>query len=467
MSEDIGNEGQRPDSAPDDGGQPEQPATPAAGQDSGWSAETGAQRPAGGQWWTQQSPTIGYPTPGPHTAQFPPAQPYGEAARARRKLYTGIAAVALVAAAVGGGIGVGSGYLLASNSGSNAPNLISQPASGNAVSASPGSVQYAAQVATKSTVDIQVTGGQEADEGTGIVLTEDGYILTNNHVISSAANGGQIQITLPGGQRAGAKIIGTAPSYDLAVIKVDASGLTAAQLGQSGGVQVGQPVAAIGSPYGLADTVTSGIVSALNRTVTVQADNGQVVVYTGLQTDAPINPGNSGGPLVNMDGQVIGVNSSISTGNQSSAGQGGSIGLGFSIPIDTARRVANDLIHNSFTTKPILGVVGDASAGGGTGAQISGVQPGSAAADAGLQAGDTVTAVNGRQIQDYADLMAQILDCTPNQNVTLSVKGANGSTRNVQVTLGGQKDTAQTTVPNQDQSPFSRDRRGGGLLGGN
>lgn len=465
MNEEIGNEAQRPSEGDQ---RPEQPPEPHMGTTPpGWG---GTQSAAGNPWWNahpgQQGQGAGFSAGGPHTVPSSLGQPYRDPNRARRKLYNGIAVVALVAAIIGGGIGVGGGYLLAGD-GSSTPILVGQPPSADSVSAKPGSVQYAAQIATKSTVDIKVAGLQQADEGTGIILTQDGYILTNNHVISAAVGGGRIQVTLPGSEKAAARIVGTAPSYDLAVIKVDTSGLTAAQLGQSSGVQVGQPVAAVGSPYGLADTVTSGIVSALSRTVTVQADNGQLVVYTGLQTDASINPGNSGGPLVNMDGQVIGVNSSISTGNQSSSGQGGSIGLGFSIPIDTARRVANDLIHNGSTTKPLLGVTGNAATSGGNGAQLATVQPGSAAANAGLHAGDTITAINGHPIEDYADLMAQILNCTPNQQVALDVTSPGGGTRTVHATLSGEKDTTQTTVPNQDQSPFSRDRRGGGLFGGN
>ncbi|MBO0841487.1 MAG: trypsin-like peptidase domain-containing protein, partial [Sciscionella sp.] len=284
-----------------------------------------------------------------------------------------IAVVAALSALLGAGVGLGGGYLLLDNNNySSAPALESHPASGSATSAKAGSVQYAAQKATKSTVDIET----QQDEGTGIVLTADGYLLTNNHVISSASNGGRIQVTLPDGSKKSAKIVGTAPSYDLAVLKVDASGLTPAELGQSSGVAVGQPVAAVGSPFGLTDTVTSGIVSALNRTVTVQADSGQLVVYPSLQTDASINPGNSGGPLVNMDGQVIGVNSSINTGDQNSSqggAQGGSIGLGFSIPVDIARRVANDLMHTGSTQKPVLGVSGNVdSSGSGSGSSSNG-----------------------------------------------------------------------------------------------
>ncbi len=431
----------------------------AAQQDPTWSGSAaGAPYSQQGQgWWAAQSGTTpGYhlPPPGGNaTAQLPPQAPRPR----RKKLYAGVAATALVAGIIGGGVGLGGGYLLADNGGASAPTLVGQAPNINTASLKPGSVEYAAKVAGKSTVDIMVRAGQTGDEGTGIVLSQDGYVLTNNHVVAAAANGGQIQVTLPSGNKKSAKIVGTAPSYDLAVIKVaGTSGLTPAQLGQSKSVQVGEPVAAIGSPFGYAGTVTSGIVSALSRTVTVQANNGQAVVYTGLQTDASINPGNSGGPLVNMDGQVIGVNSSISTGNgqSSSSGQSGSIGIGFSIPVDTARRVANDLMHQGYATKPVLGVsghIGTSSSAGG--ARIASVQNGSAAAKAGLKAGDVITKVNNTPVSDYADLMAQILDHQPNQQITLTVKSQGGGSRTVQATLGSEKDQAQTTVP-QQQSPF-------------
>jgi putative serine protease PepD len=362
-------------------------------------------------------------------------------------------AVALIAGIIGGGVGVGGEYLVTGGGSGGTPALTASPLPGNHSNAKPGSVEYAAAVASKSTVDIKVSNGRVGDEGTGVVLSSDGKILTNNHVVALAQKGGKIQVTLPNGKRTSATIVGTAPSYDLAVLKASgASGLTPAQLGQSSKVQVGQRVAAVGTPYGLADTVTAGIISARHRTVTVQAQSGQAVVYSGLQTDAPINPGNSGGPLVNLNGQVIGVNSAINNGGGSSAGSGkaGSVGLGFAIPIDTARRVANDIIQQGYATKPVLGVKGIPSRGHGAGAPIQSVTPGSAADKAGVKSGDVISKVNGHPLNNYADLMAAILEFAPGQQVTMTIKGG----RTVHVTLGSEKDTAQTTVSPQQRSPF-------------
>lgn len=433
-------------------------------------AGQGQQVPSGAGWWSAPAGGMGTQPMGgvPPIGQQPPGVPPGggpttqlpeqQRQRGRRKLYTGIGVTALVAAIIGGGIGVGGGYLIAGGDDASAPTITAQAPNVSSASLKPGSAAYAAKAAGKSTVDIKVAGQRKADEGTGIVLSQDGYVLTNNHVVTAASGGGKIQVTLPNGDKKSATIKGTAPSYDLAVIKVDdASGLTPAEFGRSKDVKVGEPVAAIGSPFGYSNTVTSGIVSALSRTITSQV-NGQAVVYTGLQTDASINPGNSGGPLVNMSGQVIGVNSTISTGNSASEGQAGSIGIGFSIPADTARRVANDLMHHGYTKKPVLGVQGHLSksqqGSAGNGASIAGVQDGSGADKAGLQKGDTVTKINGKPVDGYADLMARVLEFEPGQQITVQVKTQDGQTKKLHVTLGGTKDESQTTVPDTGGNPF-------------
>ncbi|GAA1971698.1 S1C family serine protease [Amycolatopsis minnesotensis] len=403
-------------------------------------------------WWHQQ----GAATP-PYGA--PEQQPYGAAgpvatrARPKRKVSTPIVVTAIIAGLIGGGVGIGGSALLAS--GDNPPVLSSQPPSASQVSSQAGSVAYAAEVATKFTVDIKIPSQQGTVTGTGIILTQDGYVLTNNHVVSGAANGGKIQVTTADGKKLSATVKGTAPSYDLAVIKLDnASGLTPAVLGQSNSLKVGQPVAAVGSPEQLSNTVTAGIISALSRTVKAGGeDGGGTVVYNGLQTDAPINPGNSGGPLVNMDGQVVAVNSAVEPGQ---SGNGGlqAYGLGFSIPIDKAKQIANELMQNGKAAKPVLGVSGSVqsqpgSANGGT--QLAGVQDGGPAAQAGIKQGDTITAIDKTPINSYADLMAEVLKHTPGQQVPVAVQHADGSQQDVTVTLGSATDTEQTTVPQQPQ----------------
>ena len=302
-----------------------------------------------------------------------------------------------------------------------------------------------------STVDLRVELAQGVAEGSGVVLTADGNVLTNNHVVAGART---ISVTLSDGSEHPATVVGTAPSYDLAVVKLQGvSGLTPAVLGQSGDVQVGQPVVAIGSPQGLTGTVTTGIVSAFNRTVQVQGEDGSGVVYNGLQTDTPINPGNSGGPLVNLDGQVIGINSAIATGGGQS---NGSIGLGFAIPVDQAKRVAQEIMQNGTATKPVLGVQGGdtSSSANQDGARIAAVQAGSPAAQAGLAVGDVVTKVGDARVEDFSDLVARIGSYAPGQQVTLTV-GSGGAERTVNVTLGSRPDQAASTgTGGESNTPF-------------
>jgi putative serine protease PepD len=383
----------------------------------------------------------------------------------RGRTMTGVVTAALLAGLVGGGAGFGGAYALLGHDrpAAAAPALGSVPAPSGAAPASNGTVAGAAAAATPSTVDIRVITSQGVAEGSGVILTADGAVLTNNHVVDASA--GSITVTLADGSQHAAKVVGTAPSYDLAVLRMqNVSGLTAATLGRSADLQVGQQVVAIGSPQGLTGTVTAGIVSALNRTVGVQGENGQAVVYNGLQTDAPINQGNSGGPLVNLDGQVIGINSAIATAGQSS----GSIGLGFTIPIDQARRVAQEILDTGSATKPVLGVQGAQQtaqqAEAGSGATIAAVQDGSAAATAGLAAGDVVTKVGAARVQDFSDLVAQIGAQTPGAKVTLTVQRG-GQQRTVDVTLGSTKDEAPTTSTSPSsgifpfppgQNPFGR-----------
>lgn len=439
------------------------------------------QQPQPGQqgqaWWQRQAPgTPPYGTGQPADTAYQPMPggvPEQQRARERRGLTKPLVITGIVAALVGGGLGVGGSALLSDNSAT--PVLSSQPQSASNVSAKPGSVSYAADVALKSTVDIKTASQQGGSEGTGIVLTQDGYVLTNNHVVSGASSGGQIQVTTSDGKKHTAQVKGAAPSYDLAVIKLDdVSGLTPAKIGESSTLKAGQQVAAVGSPYGFTDSVTSGIVSALSRTVTASGDNGELVVYNALQTDAAINSGNSGGPLVNMDGQVVGVNSAKfaggGEGEQSQQEGGGAQGIGYSIPIDTAKRVANELMQTGKANKPMLGVTGrvgtSSSASGGNGAQLAEVTSGGPAEQAGIKQGDVVTKIDDMPIGSYADLMAQVLKHQPGQEVPVTVKHTDGGEQTVKVRLGSQTDTQQTTVGPQQENPFGGGGSGGGSGGG-
>ncbi|HEY3260281.1 MAG TPA: trypsin-like peptidase domain-containing protein, partial [Pseudonocardiaceae bacterium] len=342
-----------------------------------------------------------------------------------------MAAATLLAAALGGGVGGMVGYNLADQPQSTAGSSLdaAKPPARQATDAPAGSAEQVAAKVLPTVVQIRVSGRTSTGEASGVILSADGLILTNNHVVEGAANGGQLTVVFNDGRRASASIVGRDPSADIAVIKATGvSGLTPAELGRSDDLAVGQDVIAVGSPLGLSGTVTTGIISALNRPVLTGGEgSGQATVLDAIQTDAAINPGNSGGPLVDTQGRVIGINSAIATisggGNQS-----GSIGLGFAIPIDQVRRIADELVQKGKSTQAVLGVgINDAAQGG---AQIAKVDPGGPADQAGIKVGDVVTKIDGRLIQDGDALVAAIRSHAPGDKVTLNV-----GDRTVQVTL--------------------------------
>ena len=289
-----------------------------------------------------------------------------------------------------------------------------------------------------SVVKITVQGQQGEGSGSGVILSSDGVILTNNHVVEVAEGGGTLSVSFDDGSTAEAEVVGTDPLTDLAIIQAkDVSGLTPATLGSSDNLDVGEEVVAVGSPFGLEATVTTGIVSALARPVSAgdSTSTSTDTTYPAIQTDAAINPGNSGGPLVNMQGQVVGINSSIRT--SSSMGEGGSIGLGFAIPLDQVLPIIDQLRNGETPTHARLGVtVTDASSRDGllAGAGISSVSDGSAAADAGLEEGDVVTEVDGRLVSGSESLVATIRGYRPGDTVTLTVQ-RDGEERTVKATL--------------------------------
>jgi putative serine protease PepD len=299
-------------------------------------------------------------------------------------------------------------------------------------------VQQVAASVLPSVVKINVTGAQGAGSGSGIVLSDTGEILTNNHVVEVADGSGRISVNFSDGTAAPAEVVGTDPLTDLAVIQArDVSGLTPATIGRSGQLDVGENVVAIGSPFGLEATVTSGIVSALHRAVSVGESQGTDTTYPAIQTDAAINPGNSGGPLVNMRGEVVGINSSIRTASSGLSSEGGSIGLGFAIPIDNVLPIVDQLRGEQTPTHARLGVsVTDASSEDGllTGAGVQEVSGGSAAEEVGLRNGDVITKVDDQVITDSQSLVATIRGHRPGDEVTLTVV-RDGETQTLTVTL--------------------------------
>lgn len=294
------------------------------------------------------------------------------------------------------------------------------------VPATDGSVEDVAAEVLPSVVKLDVVGQQGAGSGSGIVLTADGIILTNNHVVDVAQDGGRIIVNFADGTSADATILGTDPLTDTAVIQADGvTDLTAATIGRSSSLAVGQEVVAVGSPYGLDATVTSGIVSALNRPVNVGSDDeGNVTTYPAIQTDAAINPGNSGGPLVDMTGAVVGINSSIRTAASSGSGaQGpaGSIGLGFAIPIDGVMPIVDQMSAGETPTHARLGLrVGNPEMGDAAGAVVTEVTEGSTADEGGLVPGAVITRIDDSRIIDANSLVATIRAYRPGDSVTVT-----------------------------------------------
>ncbi|WP_353944570.1 trypsin-like peptidase domain-containing protein [Streptomyces sp. HUAS MG91] len=362
--------------------------------------------------------------------------------RGRRGLVLGAVLIALASGGVGGAIG----SYLERNGGTD----VELPQAGaESTHRAPGSVAGIAASALPGVVTIHTKGSSEQGTGTGFVLDNRGHILTNNHVVDPAGTGGEISVTFAGGESARAKVVGHDTGYDLAVIRVDhVRGLKPLPLGNSESVQVGDPVVAIGAPFDLANTVTAGIISAKDRPITAggeKGDGSDVSYVDALQTDAPINPGNSGGPLVDSKARVIGINSAIRSadgGAELDGGQSGSIGLGFAIPINQAKRVAEELINTGRATHPVIGVTLDMDYTG-DGARVgtkgnsggSSVSPGGPGARAGIQPRDVITAVDGVRVHSGEELIVRIRSHRPKDKLVLAVE-RDGKEREVSLVLG-------------------------------
>ena len=296
-------------------------------------------------------------------------------------------------------------------------------------------VKSIAALVTPSVVTIKVTSSLGSGTGSGSVYKSDSnvsYIITNNHVIENAVTTGTISVELLNGNSLTAQIVGRDSAYDLAVLKVNRGNLPTVTVGDSSKISVGDPVVAIGSPLGLASTVTSGIVSALNRPVTTGTSGAESFVNA-IQTDAAINPGNSGGALLDSLGRIIGVNSAIAT--VSSGGVSGNIGVGFSIPINEAKRVIDELIATGKSTRPFLGVEFDPTFTG-TGAKILRLTAGEAAEKAGITAGSIITSIGGLRIADSTAAVVRIRSYAPGSTVSIVVDLPNGTDKTFTVTLG-------------------------------
>ncbi|MFJ4838750.1 S1C family serine protease [Streptomyces sp. NPDC088746] len=432
------------------------PAAGAQGHPDGWAPpphavpqqQPPAQSPPQPSQWLRYDPWGTLPQqplshPGP--AQGPDPRPRGSR---RGSVLVGAALLALVAGGIGGGIGA----YVERNGGLTTVEL-PQAGRDNGGRA-PDSVAGIASSALPSVVTLHVNGSAESGTGTGFVLDDKGHILTNNHVVAPAGSTGDITVTFSGGESAPAELVGKDSGYDLAVVKVTGvSGLKPLPLGNSDNVRVGDPVVAIGAPFDLSNTVTSGIISAKQRPITAGGEKGDgtdVSYVDALQTDAPINPGNSGGPLVDAEARVIGINSAIRAADSGSGldgGQSGSIGLGFAIPINQGKRVAEELINTGKATHPVIGVTLDMEFTG-DGAKVGGkvadggaaVTEGGPADKAGIRTGDIITEVEGQRVHSGEELIVKIRAHRPGDRLGL-VLTRGGKDLSMTLTLGSASGT--------------------------
>jgi putative serine protease PepD len=358
--------------------------------------------------------------------------------RKKKRKNTPLSAVIVISLVFGGTAGGALGYLAAdfSNGVSNTTSQVSETSKPVAITPATETVSQIVQNVKPSVVSIKAEGSSGSGTGSGFIYREDGYIVTNNHVAAPAINGGKLTVYLEDKTSFEAKLVGRNASYDLAVLKIDATGLKPVNIGDSNAINVGDLTVAFGSPLGLSGTVTSGIVSALNRPVTAGGADDQSFI-SAIQTDAAINPGNSGGPLVNGQGQVIGVNSAIAT--LGSGTQSGSIGLGFAIPINQAQRVISEIIETGKSSTPIAGISID-STFDGTGAKIAEVVADGPAASTDLKVGDIVTKINGEAVEDSTELIVAIRRNNPGDTIVLTVKNTAGNVREVSVVLGSREE---------------------------
>ncbi|MFF3643025.1 S1C family serine protease [Streptomyces sp. NPDC002564] len=367
----------------------------------------------------------------------------------------GLVAAVIAAALIAGGVGGGIGYWAAERGDSDTSSTtVSAPDTPADLKREPGSVAGIANKALPSVVTIEAqSGGGEGGTGTGFVYDTQGHILTNNHVVASAAEGGKLQVTFSNGKKFAAEVIGRAEGYDVAVIKLKNApdGLQPLRLGNSDRVAVGDSTIAIGAPFGLSNTVTTGIISAKNRPVTSSdgGQSGKSSYMSALQTDASINPGNSGGPLLDARGAVIGINSAIKpadSGGLGGSGQSGSIGLGFAIPVNQAKQVAQQLIKTGQPVYPVIGASVSLQQEGANGATISQEGAGGSAAvtrngpadKAGLKPGDVITKLDDTVIDSGPTLIGQIWTHKPGDTVKITYERG-GKEHTVDVTLGQRK----------------------------
>ncbi len=435
---------------------PDPYGTPPYGRPGPWAPAPPVQRPATPPHGVrlpsaQGAPALGSDAlPQQHTAPQPaalPQPPYPQATLRydpwslpltapkppRKRRSGGRAGVVLLGLALALVAGVGTAAFLGDR------DTGEEAAGGDGAERRSGTVAAIAARSLPGVVTVHVEADGEAGTGTGFALDGRGHLLTNHHVVDGAKDGGTVRITLGDGRRVKGEVVGSDPGYDLAVVEIDGGAAPEAlPLGDSDAVKVGEPVVAIGAPFGLEATVTSGIISAKNRPVTAGGSSrGSELSYVdALQTDAPINPGNSGGPLVDTDGKVIGINSSIRSAGDG-GGSGGSVGLGFAIPVNQGKRVAQELIDKGTASHPVIGVTLDTSYEGG-GARVGSrgsVERGGPADRAGVKPGDVIREVDGVAVEGAEELIVRVRSHRPGETVELTAERG-GKERRIQVRLG-------------------------------
>jgi putative serine protease PepD len=369
-------------------------------------------------------------------ADVPPTEPPpGTPGQPGRRLGL-VFVVALVTALLAGGLGGTLGFVFAERSGVVGNHVVLGGGTAGPDPASlqrpPDSLAAVVQRVLPSVVTVRSPTSGGVSIGSGFVVSSDGYVITNDHVVES--HSGNLSVILSDASVISATLVGSDPESDVAVLKADRSGLPPVQLGDSDRVVVGDPVLAFGSPLALANTVTYGIVSALDRPLSATEPNGPTRFYAGIQTDAAINHGNSGGPLVDAAGRVIGVNALIRPADDTQ--DGGNIGLAFAIPVNQAKRIAQEIIDTGHARRTVIGAQLSASyQNPNGGVEITAVTPGGPAANAGLQAGDIVLKLQGTPLSDSTDLIALVRKYPPGTSVTVAYQ-RNGASRTAQVTLG-------------------------------
>ena len=389
-------------------------------------------------WGPPASPYAG-PSGGPTTPMAVSPRPGDDRARVPGWLWPAVAGMALVIGLGGGALGAMAYEELGDDRSTTSGGLDAYDTrTAPPLEAADGSVAAVAQELLPSTVQIiaEFEGEEDGATGSGFVLDRQGHVVTNNHVVASAAEAdGQIEVLDSEGVAYPASVVGRSAVYDLAVLLVDdAPDLEPAALGASRELRVGDPVVAFGSPLGLSQTVTAGIVSALNRPVTTGESSDNSSYINAVQTDAAINPGNSGGPLVNLGGQVVGVNSAIATTGGGLGGESGNIGVGFAIPIEQVRVTADQILETGEARYPVIGA--QVQTGGRTtdGARIDAVNEGTPADEAGLRKDDVIVAVDGTKVTDGIALIVSIRTHQPGETIVFTVV-RDGEERQVEVTL--------------------------------